>query len=183
MSAKKHGFTIVELLIVIVVIAILAAIAIVSYVGIQERARDSQRLQDVQAITKALELYYADHGRYPESACGAACPTPKKINSSWATTSDGTWDILESALVPRYISELPVDPQSSTVTNASIYGGFNYDYVLTGGWCNTGGGQVYLLSYRLESQPQRNELTGSCTSGVYPTDYSSSEYIVVRGAP
>lgn len=179
MSVKKHGFTIVELLIVIVVVGILAAISIISYSGIQQRARDSQRLQDVKTISKALELYFADHGRYPESGCGASCPATKKINASWATTSDGTWTILEDALVPKYISSLPKDPRSSTASEAGIYGGFNYDYVLAGGWCNTSGGQLYLLGYRLESMPQKMEMSGRCT-GVYPTDYESSEYVVVR---
>ena len=40
---RRTGFTIVELLIVIVIIAILAAITIVAYNGLQQRARDSQR--------------------------------------------------------------------------------------------------------------------------------------------
>ncbi|MCA9336117.1 prepilin-type N-terminal cleavage/methylation domain-containing protein, partial [Candidatus Saccharibacteria bacterium] len=44
---KKTGFTIVELLIVIVVIAILAAITIVAYNGIQQRSRDSIRKSDL----------------------------------------------------------------------------------------------------------------------------------------
>lgn len=54
---KQHGFTIVELLIVIVVIGILAAITIVAYNGLQARAKDAQRVNDVDTITKALELY------------------------------------------------------------------------------------------------------------------------------
>ena len=58
MNKKAHGFTIVELLIVIVVIAILATISIVTYVGIQNRARDTQRKQDVASIARALEMYY-----------------------------------------------------------------------------------------------------------------------------
>jgi len=53
---NKRGFTIVELLIVIVVIAILASISVVAYNGIQTRARDSQRSSDISAIKKALEL-------------------------------------------------------------------------------------------------------------------------------
>ena len=44
MNREAHGFTIVELLIVIVVIAILAAISVAAYVNIQERARFSAML-------------------------------------------------------------------------------------------------------------------------------------------
>jgi prepilin-type N-terminal cleavage/methylation domain-containing protein len=73
------GFTIVELLIVIVVIGILAAIAITAYNGVQVRARDSARIAKIKGIAKAIELYNTDNGRYPaiqdgngrESTCGS----------------------------------------------------------------------------------------------------------------
>ena len=56
-SLKKSGFTIVELLIVIVVIAILAAISVVAYTGIQARANDSKMINGVAQIEKAMKLY------------------------------------------------------------------------------------------------------------------------------
>lgn len=55
-KVKKSGFTIVELLIVIVVIAILAAISIVAYNGIQQRAKASKRDADISQIEKAIRL-------------------------------------------------------------------------------------------------------------------------------
>lgn len=54
---RHKGFTIVELLIVIVVIGILAAITIVAFNGVQQQARDSQRKSDVKQIAKALQLW------------------------------------------------------------------------------------------------------------------------------
>lgn len=66
MNQLHRGFTIVELLVVIVVIAILAAISVVAYTGIQERARDADRTSDINAIHKAIELYAADYGSYPK---------------------------------------------------------------------------------------------------------------------
>ena len=62
---KKNGFTIVELLIVIVVIGILAAISIVAYNGIQSRARQSIIESDLNAIAKKLAMFEIDHSRYP----------------------------------------------------------------------------------------------------------------------
>ncbi|AHB42069.1 hypothetical protein RAAC3_TM7C00001G0204 [Candidatus Saccharibacteria bacterium RAAC3_TM7_1] len=69
---KLRGFTIVELLIVVVVIAIMAAITVVAYNGIQQRARDSIRTADLAFLEKSLKLYYADNGNYMNAAsnCG-----------------------------------------------------------------------------------------------------------------
>ena len=65
MYKTKSGFTIVELLIVIVVIAILAAISIVAYNGIQARGQDAKRAQDMANIEKALRSYEVIHGGVP----------------------------------------------------------------------------------------------------------------------
>lgn len=179
-ASKKSGFTIVELLIVIVVIGILSAIVVVAYNGIQERARDSQRKSDIASITKALEMYYLDHDRYPLGSCGPSYPDPKVINASWATTADGSWSVLEAALVPEYMSELPKDPLYEDSDTAAIYGGHSYDYVhWSGSGCGTAG-QTYLLAYRFEVSPQEEERIGQCQPGGTFANYSSSEYIVVR---
>jgi prepilin-type N-terminal cleavage/methylation domain-containing protein len=62
---RNKGFTIVELLIVIVVIGILAALVITTYSGIQAKGRNSQRSADVSAIVTQLEAYKSDNGNYP----------------------------------------------------------------------------------------------------------------------
>jgi prepilin-type N-terminal cleavage/methylation domain-containing protein len=62
---KEQGFTIVELLIVIVVIGILAALVLNSFRGVQERARDTKRRTDINAQASQLEVYYTDNGGYP----------------------------------------------------------------------------------------------------------------------
>jgi len=70
--ARLRGFTIVELLIVIVVIGILAAITIVAYNGIQARARDNIRINDLSEIAKSLQLYAIDKGPMTNgSGCGS----------------------------------------------------------------------------------------------------------------
>ena len=55
-----HGFTIVELLIVVVIIAILAAITIVAYNGIQARAKTSAAQSTASNVDKKVEIYGAD---------------------------------------------------------------------------------------------------------------------------
>ncbi len=64
----QKGFTIVELLIVIVVIGILAALVVTTYSGIQAKARDSKRQADVKAIQTQLEAFYASNNYYPATA-------------------------------------------------------------------------------------------------------------------
>ena len=66
----QKGFTIVELLIVIVVIGILAAIVIVAFNGIQDRARATQVTSVVNQYSKALATYVADKGSYPANTTG-----------------------------------------------------------------------------------------------------------------
>ena len=62
---KQQGFTIVELLIVIVVIGILAGLVITTYNGIQQKARNTERTTDLKTFQSQLEAYYANNGRYP----------------------------------------------------------------------------------------------------------------------
>lgn len=62
---KEQGFTLVELLIVIVVIAILAAITIVAYGNVTSKANDSGYASDAGSIVSFIETYNADNGSYP----------------------------------------------------------------------------------------------------------------------
>jgi general secretion pathway protein G len=68
---KQVGFTIVELLIVIVIIGILAAITIVAYNGIQNRANDTSIQSDLANFAKKIELVKADTGAYPATLTSA----------------------------------------------------------------------------------------------------------------
>lgn len=179
MRKTTNGFTIVELLIVIIVIAILAAISVVAYRGIQERARDAQRAQDIKTITQALEAYYLDNGMYPYGSCTTNCA----INNGWSTTNDGSWTNLANALVPEYLSSLPSDPAPST---GSPLSGDRYGYAYYANqstYCGAGMGQMYIIVYRFESQSQKDLTVGECPSTSNPLGYyaSRSNYRVVKG--
>lgn len=68
LNKRKEGFTIVELLIVIVVIGILALITITTFTGVTAKARNTERQADVKAIHGQLEAFRAEKGYYPTLA-------------------------------------------------------------------------------------------------------------------
>ena len=89
---KENGFTIVELLIVIVVIGILAAITIVAYNGVQSRARTTTAQANAQEVQNKAEVYAADTGNgvYPDltqidGATGTAQMSPAVVAMTGAT--------------------------------------------------------------------------------------------------
>lgn len=86
-SKAERGFTIVELLIVVVVIAILAAITIVSYNGITGRANASAAKSLAATWAKKVELYQAEEGAYPVDAAALRANSAK----SWHI-NDGSLD-------------------------------------------------------------------------------------------
>lgn len=120
MTLKRNtkGFTIVELLIVIVVIGILAALVITTFAGIQQRARDTERETDVKSIHGHLETFFADNGYYPALA---------DLNSAtWRDTNMRGLD--DEALVPPNSTEttLAASPAGSGTTE-------QYGYAATSG--------------------------------------------------
>ena len=68
---RSAGFTIIDLLIVIVVIGILAGLVLNAFGNIQERARDTERQNDINSMHTALELFYTDEGGYPNETTAA----------------------------------------------------------------------------------------------------------------
>lgn len=72
------GFSIVELLIVIVVIAILATVTVVAFRGVQQRAALAVLQSDSSTFAKKLELFRVDAGQFPTAIDD--CPVPSATN-------------------------------------------------------------------------------------------------------
>lgn len=65
--SKAEGFTLLELLIVMAIIGILASIVAVNFVSGSREARDARRVREVYQIGHALQMYYAEEGKYPDN--------------------------------------------------------------------------------------------------------------------
>lgn len=137
---KQTGFTIVELLIVIVVIGILAAITIVAYNGIQDRAANARVQNDIANVRRIVETYNAENGSYPST--GGL--------STVRTDANCTGGSKQADWVPSVTSTLP---QSNT--NRGLNGGrgcymYSSDgtsYVLSA-WNGISGGPQNTTMYR-----------------------------------
>lgn len=80
----QGGFTLIELLIVMTLIMILAGIALVQYTNSVQSAKETVLKTDLFRMRDAIDQYYADKGRYPQS--------------------------LDALVSERYLREVPIDP-------------------------------------------------------------------------
>lgn len=145
MRKSTSGFTIVELLIVIVVIGVLAAISIVAFNGVQNRAEVSKTASAISAYAKALTLYKSDIGTYPTA--GAMClgedytafpslTTPAcRYSSSPVSVVGGVTP--RNALKPYLGNQLPMPStkyltQGATLFVGGHFYGSSYNYTLDG---------------------------------------------------
>ncbi len=97
---KLAGFTLIEVMVVVVILGILAAIVVPKIMSRPEQARMVKAKQDIAAIQSAMDLYKLDNGYYPSTDQGLQAlitkPTNEPVPQNWK--SDG------------YLQKLPLDP-------------------------------------------------------------------------
>lgn len=128
MRKSTSGFTIVELLIVIVVIGVLAAIVVVAYNGITTSSKNTKTVSAVSSWVKALQLYKAQNGDYPtQNSCLGKTTTYTGNGLCWDGTS---WDIdanFLAALAPFIGSQPEPDITPVSTVNTQRRGAFHYN--------------------------------------------------------
>ena len=97
---KQRGFTLVEVMVVVVILAILAAIVVPRILRRPEQARVVAAKQDIMSIQNALSLYKLDNGFYPTTSQGLKA----------LVTKPGSSPVPENWAPGGYLKELPIDP-------------------------------------------------------------------------
>lgn len=83
------GFTVIELLIVIVIISLLVGAIVISYSGVQSRAHDTRVQSNISGLADALNNYYTSNGyKYPVDQTSFMTITGAKVNTDSYTTAN-----------------------------------------------------------------------------------------------
>lgn len=113
---RRKGFTLVELLIVIIIIAVLAAIAIPKFMNSSTRSKESALKADLKLYRNAVELFKNDTGAYPASlsdlTSSSAPSTGKDATGSDKTITSADWK-------GPYLQNVEQDPVSGSAFSYS----------------------------------------------------------------
>jgi prepilin-type N-terminal cleavage/methylation domain-containing protein len=147
---NQQGFTIVELLIVVVVIGILAAIVIVAYNGITTQATWTKIQSNLKSIDKSLAIYHAQNGSYPVSSSTwvyscetgitnfipelssitpslpqAPCENASNHSDTWVYSSNGTdYKIIHIRPNPSIADQVPANLQDTRYSSSQPTWGY-----------------------------------------------------------
>ena len=145
MKRNSRGFTLVEILIVVIILGILAAIVIPQFTEASNDARVSAVVSDLQTVRSQIELYKVQHlDQYPGSVNGAAIPNGAALVTALTskTLNDGTVDA--AGPLGPYLGKFPTNPFSVSGGNTvELVSGANpvvQSSDTVGWWFNTDNG-------------------------------------------
>jgi prepilin-type N-terminal cleavage/methylation domain-containing protein len=116
-AKAASGFTLVELLVVVSIIVILSAIGLTIYSQAQKSSRLARRTADLKAMQSALETYYSQNAKYPDT--GGAWFSECTVAGTFTTKSPG--DLVIPGLVPTFMPAMPKDPQMDATNGKACY--------------------------------------------------------------
>jgi general secretion pathway protein G len=96
---REHGFTLIEVMVVVVILGILAAILVPKVMDRPEQARLTKARQDIRALEAALNLYKLDNYVYPSTDQGLEALVEKPSSPEPPNWKEG-----------GYVDRLPLDP-------------------------------------------------------------------------
>jgi prepilin-type N-terminal cleavage/methylation domain-containing protein len=114
-NKARAGFSLMELIIVLLILVTIAGIALPRLGSATERAYDMRRMADLNTIQKALELYHADNGTYPVVS-GWSGDAPSYGGHGYTST-----DPYIPGLIPDYLEMLPKDPDTAYPVSGKGY--------------------------------------------------------------
>lgn len=110
LKTAQKGFTIIELLIVIAIIAILAGLVLNNFQGAQAKARDTQRVTDLNNVHSKLEEYYNENNAYPQTFTAATFPG---IDAASLSDPDGATITINAAVADETAAQAVADPDTA----------------------------------------------------------------------
>lgn len=127
MNKRYSGFTIVELLIVIVIIAILAAITIVAYNGMQQRAKTTAANSAATITAKKAELYNTEIGNYPTAMSNlTSAPAGASYNLAGIVSGGTLTNNTPTNAVTYYVCGTGSPANIAAITTSNVSGGRIY---------------------------------------------------------
>ncbi len=152
-AAKQQGFSLVEILIVIVVIAILASILFVSINGLNRRAAEVTVLSDLSNARKQMELLLTLDGAYPTTLPASIKTSPKvafTLSNAQALPHYGSLSPVQNGVLLSQICQDLINEGRGQGTNL---GGGTESYIMNCGNWNSGSMQVTAWNTRVFSTP------------------------------